>query len=115
MASKKAKTKVKSKASRAYGSAKRGAKRVANSKQAHQIRAKATETVNSMEAGAKRVNESQEVKDAGNALMRDTREFANAIYNAARGKKAEVTAPQEVSKKTTTPSKPSPAAKRTAS
>jgi hypothetical protein len=105
--------KVKSKASRVYGSARRDAKRVADSKQAHQIRTKATETMNSMEAGAKRVNESQEVKDAGSALMKDTRDFANALYNAARGKKAEVAAPpQKESKKSVRSSKPSPAARQ---
>jgi hypothetical protein len=113
MASKKAKTKAKSKASRAYGSARRGAERAADSKQAHQIRTKVTETAKSIEAGAKRVDESQEVKDAGSALMRDAGEFASAIYNAARGKKAEVAAsPQDEPKKTARSSKPNPAGRK---
>jgi hypothetical protein len=79
-------SKAKRKAIDTYDSAKRGAKQIVDSKEAHQLGAKAKETMNSAERGAKRVIGSQEVKDAGNTLVRDTREFAGAVYSAARGK-----------------------------
>jgi len=80
--------KARRKANGVYGSAKRDAKKVVDSKEARQLGAKAKETMNSAERGAKRVVGSQRVKAAGNTLARDTKEFAGAVYNAARGKQS---------------------------
>ena len=80
--------KAKRKANDVYGSAKRGAKNIVDSKEAHRLGAKAKETMSSAEQGAKRVFASQEVKDAGNTLARDTQAFAGAVYDAARGNKS---------------------------
>jgi hypothetical protein len=79
-------TKARKKVNDMYGSAKRGAKQIVDSKEAHQLGAKAKKTTKSAERGAKRVIGSREVKDAGNTLVRDTKEFASAVYSAARGK-----------------------------
>jgi len=76
---------AKRKANDVYGSAKRGAKKIVGSKEAHRLGTKAKETMNSAEQGAKRVFASQEVKDAGDTLARDTKVFAGAVYDAARG------------------------------
>ena len=80
--------KAKRKANDVYGSAKRGAKKIVDSKEAHQLGARAKETMSSAEQGAKRIFASQEVKDAGNILASDTKVFAGAVYDAARGNKS---------------------------
>lgn len=69
-----------------YGSAKRGAKKIVNSQEAREIKAKAKETTNSVMRSSKRVIGSQEVKEKGNELVRDTKEFVGAVYDATRGK-----------------------------
>jgi hypothetical protein len=48
-------------------------------------------TMNSAGQGAKRVIGAPAVKDARNTHVRDTREFAGAIYSAARGKQSKGT------------------------
>jgi hypothetical protein len=66
-------------------------KKVRDSKEARQLGAKVKETMNSAGQGAKRVIGAPAVKDARNTHVRDTREFAGAIYSAARGKQSKGT------------------------
>ena len=83
--------KAKRKASNSYGSTKRGVKKVWHSKEARQLGAKVKETTNSAGQGAKRVIGAPAVKDARNTHVRDTGEFAGAIYSEARGKQSKGT------------------------
>ena len=84
-------SKSKEEGKNSYGSAKRGAKNVGDSKEAPQLGAKVKETMNSAGRDAKRVIGPQAVKDARNTLVSDTREFAGTIYSAARWKQSKGT------------------------
>lgn len=80
---------VRSKAHSTYKSTKRSTKRIVNSRGAHEMKGRAKRATDSLKRGAKRVIGSPKVKEKGNDLVKSTREFASALYSAARGNDSE--------------------------